>query len=368
MGLRLTQRRIDAAKTPPAGQILIRDGELRGFALRVTATGCKTFVWDGRISRVMRRITLGRYPEFTLEEARTKALEIRHQIALGNDPAKERLEKRREPTVKELCDLYIERHARPHKRSWAEDHRKIRLHFSTFATLKISALTTEAIVRWHQRIGKERGQYMANRCLTLLATILNFAKTWGYLTNNLTKGVKRFREEKRERFLDAVEIDRLFAALADEPSPFWRAYFRLALLLGTRKNELLTARWDDINLTEAIWTIPNTKAGRSHTLPLPRAAVAILAELPSRNRTDWVFPSDKKPGQRLSRADDAWNRIRERAGITHARIHDLRRTLGSWLAAQGHSLTMIGKTLNHTNLATTQVYARLTLEPVREAL
>ena len=153
-----------------------------------------------------------------------------------------------------------------------------------------------------------------------------------------------------------------------EASPYWGAYFKLALLLGMRKNELLRARWEHLNLTENLWTVPVTKADRPHTLPVPKAAVEILQGLPSKQISPWLFPSESRPGVQLRGADEAWIRIRTRAGLPDVRIHDLRRTLGSWMAAQGCSLPLIGKALNHSNTATTQIYARLNLDPVREAL
>jgi len=110
-----------------------------------------------------------------------------------------------------------------------------------------------------------------------------------------------------------------------------------------------------------------TKAGRSHLLPLPTSAVEILSYLPSRDHSEWVFPGSGATGH-LSEPKKAWQRIRERAGIRDVRIHDLRRTLGSWLAGQGYNLQLIGKALNHSSVSTTQVYARLDINALREAL
>ncbi len=94
----------------------------------------------------------------------------------------------------------------------------------------------------------------------------------------------------------------------------------------------------------------------------------LFSALPSRFQSEWVFPSDKRSNQPLVNANKAWSRIRNRAGLADVRIHDLRRTNGSWLAAQGASLPLIGRVLNHSNPTTTAIYARLDLEPIREAL
>jgi integrase len=188
-----------------------------------------------------------------------------------------------------------------------------------------------------------------------------------YAGENPAARIKLFREEKRERFLSPEELRRVNEALILEPNHYWRAYFPLCLMLGTRKSELLSARWSDVDFEQRTLRLPKTKAGRSHLLPLPTQAVEILKSLPSRGQSEWVFPS-KNAEKHTVEAAKAWQRIRARAGVTDVRLHDLRRTLGSWLAAQGYSLPLIGRALNHSNLASTQVYARLDLDPVRHAL
>jgi integrase len=195
--------------------------------------------------------------------------------------------------------------------------------------------------------------------------MFNLARDWGHLDGtNLAARIKFYREEKRDRFLSPEELRQVNAALVDEPNPHWRAYFPLSLMLGTRKGELLSARWVDLDFERRQWRIPVTKAGRPHLLPLPTAAMEILKALP--RGPDYVFPGARTSGH-LTEVAKVWRRVRKRAGAPDARIHDLRRTLGSWLAAQGHSLPLIGRALR-TNVSTTQVYARLNLEPVRDAI
>jgi Arm DNA-binding domain len=149
MARRLTRRLIEAAKTPSSGQILLRDNDVRGFALRITANGCKTWVWGGRIRHQMRRISIARYLDLSLNEARAEALRIRHDIAVGLDPAEQRRDQRDEICVGQLAALYLDQYARQHKRSWLQDERRIRLNFGTLVGLKLSALSRERIARWH---------------------------------------------------------------------------------------------------------------------------------------------------------------------------------------------------------------------------
>jgi len=368
MGTKLKQRTVDAAKPPKTGQTFIRDGERTGVALRITANGAKSFVWEGRVLGRPRRITIGSYPAFTVIAARREALKIQAAVAQGRDPSEERQAQRREPTFGDLAKLFIERHAKQHKRSWKRDEQMLACHLSKWNNRRVSDISRDAVIRLHQSIGEDSGHYAANRALALLRTMLNLATDWGLLHGpNPARRVKMFREEKRDRFLSPEELKRVNEALLQEPNPYWRAFFPLGLLLGARRSELLSAKWADVDFDQRTWRIPETKAGRPHLLPLSDSALAILESLPSRGQTEWVFPGDGV-SRHLVEPKKAWQRIRARAEVPDVRIHDLRRTLGSWLAAQGNSLPLIGKALNHTSVATTAIYARLNIETVREAL
>jgi integrase len=224
------------------------------------------------------------------------------------------------------------------------------------------------VARLHGRIGDEHGRYAANRTLALLRTMFNLARTWElFKGDNPVQGIKQFKEQRRERYLSPEELQKVNAALLEEPDWRWRTYFPLALMLGTRKSELLAMRWADIDMPQRTWRIPETKAGNSHLLPLPTPAVAMLEALPSHDKSEWVFPGDGASGHIVEPAK-AWQRIRARAGVPDVRIHDLRHTLASWLVAQGFNLPLVGRALNHTQTATTARYAHLALEPVRAAL
>ena len=377
----LTKSLVEKTLPPKSGQLFLRDDEITGLALRVTSNGVKSFVWEGRINGRTCRDTLGKFPDLSVVEARAKAFEYKAKIARGENPVgqrdSERAALRAEKTFAQLVDEYLNLHAKPHKRSWREDERMTRRYLpSSWSSRRLSDFSRHEMVRLHQAIGHEHGHYAANRLAALLRTMFNRAKLWGMLKEeNPVRGIKLFHEEKRERFLTAEEIARLNEALMSEPDWRWRAFFPLSLLLGTRRGELITARWADIDFARAVWRIPNTKSGRPHLLPLPRPAVQILERLPSRNNSEWLFPGEKT-NTSITAPSNAWHRIRRRAGLngdenvpnSAVRQHDLRRTLGSWLAASGYSLPLIGRALNHANVSTTAIYARLDLDPVRRAL
>lgn len=362
----LTDTFVEKKPLPKSGEVFYRDRSLRGFALRVNWGGAKSFILECRVKGRVRRMTLGKWPVMPVVKARRRAVEWKGIIDDGGDPTAAGPET---TTFGALETRYIE-HSKVHgKKGWKREQQMLALYIPKgWRTRWLSDITRDEIIQLHDEIGEQNGRYASNRLITQLRSMFNAAIDWKLFTGeNPAARIKMFREEKRERFLSPDELQRVNEALLQEPDPVWRAYFPLILLLGPRKTELLTAKWADIDLVARTWLKPETKNGRSHLLPLPAPAVAILERLPSRGASEWLFPSYGKTGH-LQGPGKAWARIRARAGVPDVRIHDLRRTLGSWLAGAGFSLPMIGKALNHTNPSSTAIYARLALDPVRTML
>jgi integrase len=388
----LTQQIVERAAPPTTGQKFIRDAKVSGLALRITARGAKAFVWEGRCGTAKYRRTLGAYPAQLLDAARKDALEINSAIASGRDPFAENQTAREvadaELTFGDLEREFFERHATPMRkaagtiRNYRND---LRNHVpADWRGRKLSTFTRGEIARLHHAVGKagtkrvnerERnsgGSYAANRTVALLRVMFNLAIRWGFLSgSNPAQRVDFFPEHGRKRYFHAGELRRLSDSLAQEPE-HWRAYFALTLMLGTRKNELLSARWEHVNLEAGTLTLPETKSGEPHTLPLIAPVAAILQSLP-RGTSVWIFPSLRPTRTRvgyMTGAQQAWKRIRERAGITdkNAVIHTLRHTTASWLAGAGNSAPIVQKALNHSQMRTTEGYMHLDLNPVRDAL
>lgn len=162
-------------------------------------------------------------------------------------------------------------------------------------------------------------------------------------------------------------MPRLMAAIDAEANPYVRAALKLYLLTGLRRSELLGLRWQDVDLMRREIRLSDTKAGRAHRVPLSAPAVEILNGLPRMLRNEYVFPGSV-PGRPLVNIAKSWRRVRKAAGLEDVRLHDLRRTVGSWMAASGASLPLIGKVVNHSNASTTPIYARLAEDVTREAL
>lgn len=324
----------------------------------------------------------------TPAQARDAADRKNGDIASGKDPAAEKRAKRLEMSVEDLFQDWLVRHAKIHKKSWRRDEENFKLHFADLKHQRISQVRRVNVTTWHAKLGGEGGSgpYLANRMLSLLSALFNWADVQhDFPGKNPCRGVKRFKELSRERFLQSNELPKFFSALKTEPSDLMRDYFWLLLLTGARRNNVAAMRWNELNLDSQFWAIPDTKSGFPVTIPLSDQAVKILKDRQERTATaittaqedgeiekamrlaTWVFPSYGS-SQHLTEPKKAWAALLERAGLSDLHIHDLRRTLGSWQAITGASLPVIGKSLGHKNQATTMIYARLNHGPVRDAV
>jgi integrase len=363
---KLTKRAIDTIPAPATGQVFLRDDELRGFAVRITR-GAKSFILEKEINGRVRRITLGRYGVLTVEQARKLAQEKIGQIVRGGDPAEERRGQLRSATFQDLETLYLERHA-AHKKSRKNDVSILNRHLAAWRPRKLSSLTRSEVACRHAELGAAGHRTWANRMVALVRMMFHLAEEWGLHPGpNPAARIRMFQEVERARYLTPQELPVFFTALSKEPSPFIRAALLTALLTGARRTEVLTMEWSHVSLTEGVWRIPDTKANRSHIIPLPLPLMRLLGQLPRVGSNPFVFPGRHAHGH-LVNIDKAWSRIRRLANLEDVRVHDLRRTLGSWLAGTGESLPLIGKVLNHSQPSTTAIYARLDLVPVRRAL
>jgi hypothetical protein len=175
--MKITKTVVEHAAAAKSGQKFIRDDELRGFALRITAHGAKSFVWEGRIKGRMRRFTIGAFPALSVLAARQRALSVKAAVANGSDPSQERRNERRELTFGALAARYLVEHAKPHKRSWKEDARRIETHLlPRFGARRLSDVKPDEIVAMQNVLKRERGLYESNRVAVLLRTMFNIAR------------------------------------------------------------------------------------------------------------------------------------------------------------------------------------------------
>lgn len=365
-----TEARIRSLSIPENGKVFYSDAKTRGLKLCTYASGAKSFLLYRRVMGRPERIFIGKWPGITVEQARKVGDRINGQIAEGKNPAEERRQTRLEGSFGNLFERYLELHARPHKqpRSVIEDQRNYQCHLSGWATRRLSSITRRDVERLHAGLAKEHGIYTANRVLALVSTMFNKAINWGWQGVNPCKGVKKFREESRERFLTEAEMPRLLRALADEPNQDFRDFILLDLLTGARRSNILAMRWEEIDFTAATWRIPRTKGNKPQVIPLVGPALKILQSKHETAASEWVFPSPEIPGQHVYEFRKPWERLLERAGIEGLRLHDVRRSLGSWMTKAGVALPIVKAALGHADIQTTQIYARSEDATVRGAM
>lgn len=367
--MNLTKKLIDGMKfNPEKAQDIRWDGGLPGFGVRVYPSGAKVFVLSYRHEGRKHIVTLGRFGVLTVDQARDMARAKLSGLTMkGDDPFKEKNTLHK--TVKELCDDYMTRHA-SHKKSARDDLRRVnQTILPAWSNHRVSAITRTDVSALFFEVSK-RGVYEGNRTLALLHKMFNLAGLWGYVEENAPNpahGIQKNKEQKRDRWVTHEELPRLAVAIDAEPHYFARMALWLYLLTGVRKSELLTAKWDAVDFERRELRLGDTKAGRVHYVPLNEAALTILRSLERIDGNPYVLPGHKA-GQHLVNISKPWIRVRKAAGVDDARLHDLRRTVGSWLAQAGNSLHLIGRVLNHSNTSTTAVYARFGQDHVREAM
>ncbi|HSL06092.1 MAG TPA: site-specific integrase [Nitrospiraceae bacterium] len=275
-------------------------------------------------------------------------------------------------TIGEFLVIYERNHV-AFLKSRLGTSRRLQQYVGQLAAVELAALTRIQVMDWFLAIGKAKGGHAANHAVQDLHSMYVKASDWElYEGKNPAARMKKFPKNSRERFVQSHEMPWLLKSLADE-MPSIETFFLCLLLTGARRDEARLMQWAHLDLDRVLWHKPTTKTGVPHTIPLPAQLVTRILQLP--RQTDWVFPSSRnsKNGMQagewsVTAVEHRWRRIRRRVGLTDVRIHDLRRTAASWLAINGSNLPVIQSMLNHRSLTSTQVYARLSVEPVRLAL
>lgn len=363
-----TKAAIDRLPVPDKGWCYHYDLKVQGLGIGIGKSGKKTFILYRKINGRPERLTLGPYPGLTIEQARGKASEMNAAIANGANPAEVKRGRDAELTFGELFNQYIERHAKQNKSTWQEDQQRFGQYLEgPLSRKKISQINRQIVASIHSDITLAGHPVVANRVLALISSVYGWAVSVGLLEVNPVKGIKRNKERSRDRFLQGDELPRFFQALGEETNEVMRDYFLLSLLTGARRANMLAMCWADINLDRAEWRLKITKNETPQTVTLSPQAVEVLRNRMPPDPSGFVFPGKGQTGH-LTEPKKGWARVLHRAGLNDLRIHDLRRTLGSWQAKQGASLAIIGKSLNHKNQNTTAIYARLDLDPVRDSV
>lgn len=385
---RFTKAMLSALPLPEKGaRSTVYDTEVTKLAIRLTATGARTFYVVKRDGASMSWVKLGIFPEMTPEGARKAAERVLGDFAKGINPATAKRAERDKQTLGEAYEQYRTLHVAPRGIKSAEaihaiwerclgpmpdapvkkHGRKRNKHPSgvDWSKRKLDAIDNAAIRALHAGIGKTH-RTMANRVVETLSSVYNRAIEAGYSGSNPTAGIKPFKETKRDRFIQAGELPRFFATLAEDTSDDFKHFVLLSLLTGARRENVLAIQWQDVDLQSATWRIPRTKNDEPQVVALVPEAVEILRERMPQH-AGYVFPAPSASGH-LTPPKKRWHQLLRRASLENLRIQDLRRSLGSWQAISGASLAIIGKSLGHKSPDATMIYARLSLDPVRASL
>jgi integrase len=364
-----TKKVLDALPLPEVGKrFYFYDTKVRGLELMVTEQGTKSFKVYRKCNNKPVRVTLGKYPEMTVENARNEAQRVIAEMLKGKNPNEEKKNLRAETTFGNMFALFMERYSKPNKKTWQSDERDVPKFLQHWFKRKLSVIQKHEVQLIHEKIRQENGLYQANKLLERIQTIYNKAIEWGWDGINPARGVKKFKEKSRDRFLHPDEMPRFFEALDTEENDAIREYVYISLLTGVRKSNILAMRWEDIHFERREWLIPETKNGESLRVHLIERVIELLKARADRyGQREWVFEGCGATGH-LVEPKSGWKRILKRAGIKDFRLHDLRRTFGSWQAATGANTFMIGQSLGHKSTQSTAVYARLNIDPVRESV
>ncbi|MDB5508770.1 MAG: integrase [Hyphomicrobiales bacterium] len=394
--VKLTKRVVDAAQAA-VERYVIWDSTLPGFGLRVAPTGRKVFILRYRPKGAVaskRFMTIGLYGPITPDQARDRALKILGDVAAGLDPAKVANSRSTLLTVQELAGQFMDQHVLAKRKAAtvsAYRHSFSKVDAAGLGTRSAAELTKGDVAKLHASLSST--PFVANYAIASLSSMYTWANKQGLVPEgfNPARGVVKFREMRRERFLTSDELRRLGDTLrlaettglpyavdegaekakhAPKPenrttlvSPYAVGAIRLLLFTGCRLREILHLRWAEVDIERAALFLPDSKTGR-RTIILGTPALRVLETLPRLG--PFVIPGDDpmKPRSDLKRP---WTAIRKHAGLEGLRIHDLRHSFASVGAGSGLGLPVIGRLLGHAQASTTARYAHLADDPLRRA-
>ncbi len=360
--LRLSKRTIDALPAA-GGDAVFWDRDLPGFGIRVHPSGRKVYLVQTRGPKGSKRVSLGRHGDLAPQQARKQAAEVIDRIKRGEEPLP--APPKAEPTVADLAERYLSAHVAVNcKPATAAGYRRtLSLHIlPELGAMPIVSVERKHVADLHYKMRDTPTE--ANASAKILSRMYSLAASWGFETGgrNPCRFVRGYRERRRERFLTRDEYRRLGDALEEAEakgrmSVYTVAAFRVLMLTGCRRNEVLELKWDDVGRTMGELRLRDTKTG-PRWVPLTPEVTGILDALPRVDGNPWVFPGRGRDG-RLVNINQQWGTLRSRAALKDVRIHDLRHSFASRALALGESLTTIGGLLGHTKVQTTARYAHL---------
>ena len=340
------------------------------MTLRVSKNGRRFF--QHRYNYLNRKycLAIGEYPHVSIDLARQLIGSHRSLIAVGKNPSAEKSKAKSEETFEQFSVQYFE-YARQRIKSWQDQKYKIdKILIPAFGKLRLSVITTKDVAMLHVKEKERTSACSANHVFSSLRTMLHLAVRHGLLEKNPCDGIRKFRENIRERYLSKEELPRFLRALSEENDTLSKAAILLLLYTGCRRNEILSMKWDQVRLDEGRIYLPITKNGRSRSVVLNQKASQILQDLAftkcgteRTQKSDYVFPS--RQGTRKKYLYDIRKTLKgvcSLAGISGFRCHDLRHTYASWALASGCNLITLQNLLGHGDLNMTMRYSHISAQ------
>ncbi len=398
--IKITKRVVDGAE-PVGKRYAIFDSEIKGFGIRVYPSGKKSWIFEYRPGEggrrvAKKRVTIGSTSDFTPDKARKLAEILRARTKMGHDPQADKALQREAVTVAEIAGEFLEHHVGAKRRvRTKEQYEDVirRIVLPKLGKLRAKSVTRADLSRLH--LAWKHTPFQANRVLAIVGSMYSYAGKQGLVPEgmNPARGIEKYPEDARERYLSVNELERLGAAIreAETDGIEWNidptkktkhlpkgdnrtvigkhaaAALRLLLFTGCRLREILHLKWEYVDLERGLLFLPTSKTGRK-TVVLNAPAMAVLTNLTRIGSYviagDTAGTPDEKPRSDLKRP---WTLVRRRAGLDDVRLHDLRHNFGAFGAGGGMGLPIIGKLLGHTQAATTQRYAHLDADPLRKA-
>lgn len=370
---RLTIKLIESLN-PNSDKKTIWDDKPVGLGLKVSKSGKKTFILKYRNKfKQQRKYTIGKYGVITLDEARKIARKLLSDIADGKDPSDIKKQGIESPTMIDLFERYLKEHSCVNNKP--NTHKCNESFVRRYLVPKLGKYKVKEIQRKHifELVQQFTSKSNANNAIAILSKAFNLSEIWGWRDDNTNpcRHVKKYPVQPRQRFLTKEEVKRLNQKLEfykkAQLEPLTVIYaIKLLLLTGCRLNEILTLKWDYINLDENCFRLPDSKTG-AKTVYFSNAVGDIIKTIKRLPDNPYLIIGDKK-GQHLKNLQKPWRRIRKDCGLEDVRIHDLRHSFASMAAMSGMSLPIIGSMLGHSQPQTTAQYVHLMGEPMREAV
>ncbi|MEG8018754.1 tyrosine-type recombinase/integrase [Sphingomonas sp. LR55] len=348
------------------------DDTVTGFVLECRSSGGKSYYIRFDQAGRQKQFKIGRFEDITFAAAKKAAQKLRSEVVMGGDPSARKAEAKAVPVYSELAAQHLA-DAKLHQRSYDTTEGYMRLHIlPKWGKMRLTEIDGRAVAHW---LADKRAEGLAPATVVKIKAIFGrsfeLGARWGVpgCERNPVRGVQsKPLNNARERYLTSAEATRLLAAAEKSRNPQLAAVVGLLLLTGMRVSELLSTRWEHVDVERRTLHVPTSKTGRSRHVPLARAAVDIIEHLPKATGAVFLFPSQKDPRKHLTTIKHGWQTARDTASLPGLRVHDLRHSAASFMVNSGVDLFAVGKVLGHANVASSSRYAHLSQDTLIAAV